>query len=121
MRTRCLNKNDADYKFYGGRGITICERWECFENFLADMGPKPSPRHEIERIDNSGPYCPENCCWVTDAEQMSNRRSTRLLTIGGVTKPIKVWAREAGINPATLYSRINSGVAPEVAIIPPRK
>jgi hypothetical protein len=122
MRTRCLDEGHHSYRNYGARGITICERWlESFEAFFEDMGPKPSPKHEIERVDNDGPYSPENCVWATHGQQMANTRATRLLTVNGQTLPIKVWARTTGINPATLYSRINAGVAPEFAIIPPRK
>lgn len=62
MKTRCTNPNRPDWKNHGGRGITVCDRWSSsFENFLADMGPKPSPRHSIDRINNDGGYSPENC------------------------------------------------------------
>src|SRR5262245_39145536 len=77
MRQRCNNPNDISYKNYGGRGIQICKRWSKFENFLADMGHKPSPQHSLERINNNGNYTPKNCKWGTRGEQALNTRKHR--------------------------------------------
>ena len=74
MRQRCSNPRNKDYRHYGGRGITVCDRWAVFENFLADMGERPGPGYSIDRVDNDQGYFPENCRWATQSEQVRNSR-----------------------------------------------
>lgn len=94
MKKRCLNPKCAMYKHYGGRGITICERWLSFDNFFADMGHPPEGM-SLERVDNEGNYCPENCKWATRIEQLNNTRKTRKVSINGISKSLTEWARES--------------------------
>lgn len=78
MKTRCLNKNNIRFKDYGGRGIRVCDRWMTFDNFIADMGPRPGKGYSLDRIDTNGNYCPENCRWATWRQQFESRRTTKL-------------------------------------------
>lgn len=122
MKGRCYNKDFPNYHNYGGRGITICQRWlASFENFLQDVGTKPSSTHTIDRIDNNGNYEPGNCKWSTKTEQVLNNRRTVMATIGGVTKPLYQWAIERGLNPHVVRGRVqNYGFTAEEALsIPP--
>jgi hypothetical protein len=114
MKARCYSKTCPSYSDYGGRGIKVCERWLKFENFLEDIGNKPSSEYSIDRIDVNGDYTPENCRWATVKEQSLNKRSSRLLTIDGVTKNLYTWCREYGISPATFYSRLKRGYSDEI-------
>ncbi len=119
MHTRCRNENAENYRLYGARGITVCERWSSFENFLADLGPKPSPRHEIDRYpDNDGHYEPGNCRWTTKVEQHNNKRTNHLLTVDGQTLTVAEWAREANILPVTLHRRIRDGWHSDWVLVP---
>lgn len=107
MKRRCGNKNDPMYYLYGGKGITVCERWSCFENFMQDMGERPKNK-SIDRIDNNKGYYPENCQWATCREQALNRNTTKHKSIEycGQVKPLSVWADELKIKASVLYARI---------------
>jgi hypothetical protein len=96
MRHRCENPSATTWPKYGGKGITVCERWKSFENFLADMGQAPSDRHSIDRIDFKGNYKPSNCRWATMREQQNNRSSNRRITAFGRTQTLQQWSRETG-------------------------
>lgn len=109
MVARCCHPYVKCYPRYGGRGISVCERWHTFENFYADMGSRPSSKHSIDRIDNSGNYEPSNCRWATIAEQNNNTRRNILLFFQGKTQTITQWAREAGIDGQTIKNRIAKG------------
>ena len=110
LRQRCYNPNNSCYHNYGGRGIFVCDRWRhSFEAFYADMGPRPSPHHTIERIDNGGPYSPENCCWATRKIQCRNTRRNHLITFAGETLPLAEWAERAGIGSDTILYRLKAG------------
>lgn len=106
MRKRCLNENDKSYHRYGGRGITVSDRWNDFAAFLQDMGSRPSPNHSIERIDNNGDYEPSNCKWATKLEQNNNTSRTRWISYLGETKTTRDWARSIGIPHRILYARL---------------
>lgn len=108
IKERCGNPSHVRYAHYGGRGIVMCERWlNSFENFLADMGPRPSPSHTIERIDNDKSYSPENCRWASLKEQANNKSSSRLLTFQGETHTIEQWLEITGLPRTTLRRRLD--------------
>lgn len=109
MHERCRGTTRSGKKYYLDKGITVCDRWKSFENFLADMGDRPSSKHSLDRIDGNGNYEPGNCRWATDTEQNRNRSNTTMLTIGGVTKPATQWAEESGLAIGTIKQRINLG------------
>ena len=119
MKTRCLNKHSQFYSEYGGRGITICERWiNSFEAFYEDMGERPDGR-SLERKDNDLGYCPENCVWATKKEQARNRRGRRMLRVGGDTKSMAEWAEIVSIPVTTLWQRCRLGWSDEDVVKTP--
>jgi hypothetical protein len=111
MRKRCNNPKTKNYKHYGGRGIRICERWDSFANFIADMGPPPAGT-SLDRIDVNGNYEPSNCRWATWEQQHNNRRNNRLITIAGRTQGVTKWARELGVSRSVLLKRLALGWLP---------
>lgn len=114
MRARCHNPRRPDYKNYGGRGITIDPRWNRFENFLADMGEAP-PGMQIDRRDNDGPYCKDNCRWVTPTENNNNQRDNRLVQYRGETMTVAQFASATGVGYHLAYERLKRGWTPEEA------
>lgn len=107
MRQRCINPKDKRYDRYGGRGIKVCDRWQSFENFYADMGEMPE-KMTLDRIDVNGDYCPENCRWTDMTTQQRNKSNNNHITWNGETKLLCEWAETLGINQDTLGFRINS-------------
>ena len=123
MKQRCYNPNELNYKNYGARGITICERWleeNGFINFIKDMGKRPD-KHSIDRIDNDGDYTPENCRWATQMTQVYNSRRVKMITINGRTQSISQWRRELGINHSSYYERIELGMSVVQALTIPKQ
>lgn len=98
MLARCGDTQHPKYKDYGGRGITVCDPWKAFENFLRDMGRRPDEKSSLGRIDNQGPYSPANCRWETAAEQSINKRSTARYEQEGVVRTLSEWAAILGIS-----------------------
>ena len=108
MLNRCRNKNLPEYYRYGGRGITVCERWLTFKNFLEDMG-EPPDGFSIDRVDNNKGYYKENCAWRTAIQQARNRGNNKFLTFKGKTMTISGWAEELGISVKVLNNRRHKG------------
>ena len=124
MRARCYSPSSISYPYYGFRGITVCDRWRFgessksgYECFLADMGPRPSPQHSIDRINNNGNYEPSNCRWATDAEQACNKRTNRFVVINGermtLRQAISNFSRRSK---GTVGSRLSRGWGLEKAL-----
>jgi hypothetical protein len=116
MRQRCLNKKSEQYKNWGGRGIKICDKWLKFEGFLEDMGERPENK-TLDRKDNNGNYCKENCRWATVKQQCNNTR--RNIKINGMS--IADFSKKIGIREATLRSRISTGWSMEEILSGKRK
>jgi hypothetical protein len=119
MKARCLNPNAPKYHRYGGRGITICDRWlNDFWSFAADMGEKPTPEHTMDRIDNDGHYTPDNCRWATRKEQQRNTRSVLWVEIDGVKYRAQDLGEKAGILSRTIKDRVNRGLGLDEVLTP---
>ena len=108
MLRRCRDPNHDCYSSYGGRGIQVCERWLKFENFIADMGKRPSPKHSLDRKNNDGHYEPSNCRWATDIVQSNNRRSSRRIEFNGESLTMAEWERRVGLKPGMLFRRLQA-------------
>lgn len=120
MMARCYNNSHVGYPRYGGRGITVCERWHSPKNFLADMGNPPSASHSLDRIDNDGNYEPGNCRWATASEQHRNRSDNHLLTWQGRTACIAEWVEITGLPFDRILRRLRDGWSVEKALSTPK-
>lgn len=119
MRSRCNNPNTKNYKYYVGKGITYCERWETFEGFWEDMQEGYADHLTIDRIDSNGNYEKSNCRWATAGEQSRNRRNCIHLFFNGETKTVAELCDELGFNKKVLYARLKSGWSVEKALTTP--
>lgn len=107
MKNRCINANDKKYHDYGGRGIEVCDRWrDSFEDFLSDMGMRPSQKHSIDRIDVNGNYEPGNCRWATSKEQCINKRNTFYAEYNDEVLPLKTWCERLGLDYKQAHKKI---------------
>ena len=118
---RCYRPSARGFDRYGGRGITVCERWYSLPNFIADMGPKPTPEHTVDRIDSKGNYEPSNCRWASPIEQGRNKQNNRILEINGVRRCIAEWSEISGIGPNTVKCRLDRGWSDERAVFEPSR
>lgn len=121
MLTRCFNKKHPSSKNHGRRGITVCKRWMKFENFLSDMGSRPSTNHCLDRINNNGNYNKYNCRWATWKEQQNNRRSNVLITFNGKTQTITQWGDELKIGRGIIWKRLQRGWSVEDSLSIPTR
>jgi hypothetical protein len=117
MKKRCYDTNNQDYKNYGGRGITVCDRWvNSFANFYADLGAKPNA-YSLDRIDVNGNYEPSNCKWSSLEKQANNKTTSAFYTLNGETNTIAQWARKMNIKPTLLRKRLCNGMDISKAIV----
>ena len=106
MKTRCTNEKSGEFRRYGARGISVCEKWKNFSGFLDDMGNSHQEGLSLDRINNNKGYEKRNCRWATPELQANNRRSNHLITIGEVTKTLEQWIRFYGQKSSTVRQRI---------------
>lgn len=109
MINRCVKPCHTSYKFYGKRGIKVCNKWEHFQDFLADVGLRPSNQHSLHRLDNKLGYFPANVIWATREVQDNHRTNNVNLKFDGRTQTLMQWSREVGIKFSTLYFRLSNG------------
>lgn len=122
IKKRCTNENHKKYSSYGGRGITMCDRWkDSFSAFLEDMGQRPTRQHSIDRINNNGNYEKENCRWATPVEQGCNKRNNRMFMFYGKSMPLSQWCRIAQIMPDTVTERLKRGWSEKKAFWTPTR
>jgi len=122
MLSRCKNPNGPDWTIYGGRGIKVCERWQkSFINFLSDMGPRPSSKYSIDRINSDGNYEPINCRWATIIQQARNRSSNRFIEWRGERRTISEWTEILGFPRNLIIQRIKMGWSIEKTMTTPPK
>ena len=122
MIQRCYNPKRNVYRYYGGRGVQVCERWRrSFAAFLEDMGLRPSSFHSLDRINGDGDYEPANVRWATAIEQHRNRRKPRMVTAFGETRCVAEWSELLGVNRYTIYKRLDKGWSGESALGAPQK
>lgn len=112
MIQRCENPKHESFPYYGGAGISVCERWHIFENFVSDMGDIPSPKHSIDRINPHDNYDPSNCRWATRKQQGRNRKNTVFIEFNSQKRTLKEWAEITGINYEALRHRIKRSTHP---------
>lgn len=121
MKSRCHNIKNSQYRHYGARGIDVCNKWfKSFAFFYEDMGDRPSPSHQIDRIDNNKGYHPENCRWATRSENVNNRRVTVRFTLDGVTLTIGQWDKKIGVCKGTIQRRLKKGWSLRDALTTPK-
>lgn len=124
MINRCHNPKHMAFKRYGAKGVTVCDEWRAdFQNFLRDMGPRPSPKHTIDRVERSEGYSRSNCRWATRKVQDRNRSDNRILEFEGRALPLAQWAALSGLTPEALHLRLKAGwdLADALTVPPGRK
>lgn len=112
MKNRCTNPNCNRHQFYKDKGIKVCDRWlgpDGFIHFIEDMGMRPGPNYSIDRIDNEGDYCPENCRWATDKEQANNHSNNIIIEYNGRKQTLALWCDELGLPYGTIWMRFRRG------------